>query len=266
MQLGDHAMARRPKSRRWFIRSTRRRGQGLPAAKRARYRPWNGSLPGPSIRAPFRQASARLRMNEIGLRALGMQTSGMYKYDTYDQAIVDARVDEFRDQVARRLAGQITEDQFKPLQADERPLSPAPRLYAARRDPLRDAGRAADADARRTSRASTTAATATSPRGRTSSITGSSWRTRPTSSPIWRRSRCTRSRPAATASATSRPTSSRAPPPTRSPIRGPGPNCSASGAPSTPNSATCRASSRSRSSPATRTAPRCGCTISASSW
>ena len=39
----------------------------------------------------------------------------MYKYDTYDQAMVDARVDEFRDQVERRLAGQITEDQFKPL-------------------------------------------------------------------------------------------------------------------------------------------------------
>ena len=39
----------------------------------------------------------------------------MYKYDEYDQAIVDARVDEFRDQVQRRLAGDITEDQFKPL-------------------------------------------------------------------------------------------------------------------------------------------------------
>jgi sulfite reductase (NADPH) hemoprotein beta-component len=39
----------------------------------------------------------------------------MYKYDQYDQAIVDARVDEFRDQVRRRLGGQITEDQFKPL-------------------------------------------------------------------------------------------------------------------------------------------------------
>ncbi|URW76795.1 nitrite/sulfite reductase [Sphingomonas donggukensis] len=39
----------------------------------------------------------------------------MYRYDTYDQAIVDARVDEFRDQVQRRLAGQMTEDQFKPL-------------------------------------------------------------------------------------------------------------------------------------------------------
>lgn len=39
----------------------------------------------------------------------------MYRYDQYDQAIVDARVDEFRDQVARRLAGELTEDQFKPL-------------------------------------------------------------------------------------------------------------------------------------------------------
>ena len=39
----------------------------------------------------------------------------MYKYDQYDQAIVDARVAEFRDQVKRRLAGEISEDQFKPL-------------------------------------------------------------------------------------------------------------------------------------------------------
>ena len=39
----------------------------------------------------------------------------MYKYDHYDQAAVDARVDEFRDQVARRLSGDLTEDQFKPL-------------------------------------------------------------------------------------------------------------------------------------------------------
>ncbi|MDP1025878.1 nitrite/sulfite reductase [Sphingomonas sp. KR1UV-12] len=39
----------------------------------------------------------------------------MYKYDQYDQSIVDARVEEFRDQVARRLSGQLTEDQFKPL-------------------------------------------------------------------------------------------------------------------------------------------------------
>jgi sulfite reductase (NADPH) hemoprotein beta-component len=39
----------------------------------------------------------------------------MYKYDEYDQQMVDTRVAEFRDQVRRRLAGDLTEDQFKPL-------------------------------------------------------------------------------------------------------------------------------------------------------
>ncbi|HSF12162.1 MAG TPA: nitrite/sulfite reductase [Erythrobacter sp.] len=39
----------------------------------------------------------------------------MYQYDSYDQAMVDARVAEFRDQARRRLEGKLTEDQFKPL-------------------------------------------------------------------------------------------------------------------------------------------------------
>ncbi|MEO6389296.1 MAG: nitrite/sulfite reductase [Croceibacterium sp.] len=39
----------------------------------------------------------------------------MYKYDHYDQAMVDARVEEFRDQTRRRLEGKLTDDQFKPL-------------------------------------------------------------------------------------------------------------------------------------------------------
>jgi sulfite reductase (NADPH) hemoprotein beta-component len=39
----------------------------------------------------------------------------MYQYDQYDQAMVDARVEEFRGQVARRLSGELTEEQFKPL-------------------------------------------------------------------------------------------------------------------------------------------------------
>ncbi|BBC74101.1 sulfite reductase [Altererythrobacter sp. B11] len=39
----------------------------------------------------------------------------MYRYDQYDQAMVDARVAEFRDQTSRRLEGKLTEDQFKPL-------------------------------------------------------------------------------------------------------------------------------------------------------
>lgn len=39
----------------------------------------------------------------------------MYRYDHYDQAMVDTRVAEFRDQARRRLEGRLTEDQFKPL-------------------------------------------------------------------------------------------------------------------------------------------------------
>jgi len=39
----------------------------------------------------------------------------MYRYDTIDQAIVDARVAEFREQVERRLSGALDEDHFKPL-------------------------------------------------------------------------------------------------------------------------------------------------------
>ena len=39
----------------------------------------------------------------------------MYHFDELDQRLVDERVEQFRDQVARRLAGEITEDEFKPL-------------------------------------------------------------------------------------------------------------------------------------------------------
>jgi sulfite reductase (NADPH) hemoprotein beta-component len=39
----------------------------------------------------------------------------MYRYDKYDQAMVDARVEEFRDQARRRIEGHLTDDQFKPL-------------------------------------------------------------------------------------------------------------------------------------------------------
>jgi len=39
----------------------------------------------------------------------------MYRYDEFDHSFVAARVAEFRDQVQRRLSGELTEDQFKPL-------------------------------------------------------------------------------------------------------------------------------------------------------
>ena len=39
----------------------------------------------------------------------------MYKYDEYDQRIVDERVAQFRDQMQRYLAGRLSEDDFRPL-------------------------------------------------------------------------------------------------------------------------------------------------------
>ena len=39
----------------------------------------------------------------------------MYRYDEFDHAFVAERVAQFRDQVERRLSGELTEDQFKPL-------------------------------------------------------------------------------------------------------------------------------------------------------
>ena len=39
----------------------------------------------------------------------------MYRYDELDQALVDQRVAEFRDQVRRHLAGELSEEEFRPL-------------------------------------------------------------------------------------------------------------------------------------------------------
>ena len=39
----------------------------------------------------------------------------MYRYDEFDETIVRERIAEFSGQVARRMSGELTEDQFKPL-------------------------------------------------------------------------------------------------------------------------------------------------------
>ena len=39
----------------------------------------------------------------------------MYRYDEFDARLVQERAEQFRGQVARRLAGELTEDEFKPL-------------------------------------------------------------------------------------------------------------------------------------------------------
>jgi sulfite reductase (NADPH) hemoprotein beta-component len=39
----------------------------------------------------------------------------MYKYSEYDSTLVRERAEQFRDQVTRRLSGELTENEFKPL-------------------------------------------------------------------------------------------------------------------------------------------------------
>ncbi|MGH6948240.1 MAG: nitrite/sulfite reductase, partial [Kiloniellales bacterium] len=39
----------------------------------------------------------------------------MYRYDEFDATLVHERVKQFRGQVARRLSGELTEDEFRPL-------------------------------------------------------------------------------------------------------------------------------------------------------
>ncbi len=39
----------------------------------------------------------------------------MYRYDEFDETLVKERVAQFRGQIARRLSGELTEDEFKPL-------------------------------------------------------------------------------------------------------------------------------------------------------
>jgi sulfite reductase (NADPH) hemoprotein beta-component len=44
-----------------------------------------------------------------------MPDTHFYRYDDFDRTFVAERVEQFRDQVRRRLAGELTEEQFKPL-------------------------------------------------------------------------------------------------------------------------------------------------------
>ena len=39
----------------------------------------------------------------------------MYQYDAFDHEILQKRIEEFRSQVKRRLSGELSEEEFKPL-------------------------------------------------------------------------------------------------------------------------------------------------------
>ena len=53
----------------------------------------------------------------------------MYRYDAYDRRIVEERVAQFRDQTRRYLAGELTEDEFRPLRLQNG-------LYVQRHSPM----------------------------------------------------------------------------------------------------------------------------------
>ncbi|MGA4815371.1 hypothetical protein ACPA9J_09535 [Pseudomonas aeruginosa] len=152
----------------------------------------------------------------------------MYQYDEYDQALVSERVAQFRDQIARRLDGELSEEEFLRcacrnglylqkhaymlrVAIPSAPLVPATARAGACRPLLRPrlAG--------------------TSPRGRTSSSTGSNWSRSAISSNTSPARRCMRSRPPATACATSPPKPSPGSPRTNGPTPGRWPRSCASG-------------------------------------
>src|SRR4051812_47902356 len=54
------------------------------------------------------------RRHRFSTGSIWMRTV-MYRYDEFDVAFVNDRVDQFRNQVERRLSGELNEDQFRPL-------------------------------------------------------------------------------------------------------------------------------------------------------
>jgi sulfite reductase (NADPH) hemoprotein beta-component len=97
----------------------------------------------------------------------------MYQYDQYDHLIVRERIAQYRDQVRRRLADELTEAEFLPLRLQNG-------LYMQRHAyMLRIAvpyGLLASKQMRMFAHiARTTVAMATSPPVKTSSLTGLSW-------------------------------------------------------------------------------------------
>ncbi len=52
---------------------------------------------------------------EVPVPVAPQASAGIYKYDEYDRQFLRDRVAEFRAQIDRRIAGALTEDEFKPL-------------------------------------------------------------------------------------------------------------------------------------------------------
>jgi sulfite reductase (NADPH) hemoprotein beta-component len=118
----------------------------------------------------------------------------MYVYDEYDQRIIEDRVKQFRDQTRRYLAGELSEEEFRPLRLQNG-------LYIQRFAPML---RVAVPYGQLTSRQVRMMAKI----ARDYDKGYAHISTRQNVQFNWPPCRCTRSRPAATACATSLPTSS----------------------------------------------------------
>jgi hypothetical protein len=184
----------------------------------------------------------------VGKLCLGaLPAALMYRYDEFDHAFVRRTRRAVRDQVTAPPRGRACRRCVPAAAPDERRLSAAPRLHAAHRHALWHAERRKQMRmlahiARKYDRGYGHFTTRQNIQFNWPKLEDT-----PDILADLASSRCTPSRPRATASATSPPTISPAPPPTRSPIRARMPKSCASGHRFTRNSPSCRASSRSPS-------------------
>ncbi|WP_297371106.1 DUF2849 domain-containing protein [Acidocella sp.] len=73
---------------------------------------------GPSVRTDLplgRWRAKRGTLPPLPSEIYQAPAAGIYQYDEYDRAFLRQRAGEFGDQVARRLKGELSEDEFKPL-------------------------------------------------------------------------------------------------------------------------------------------------------
>jgi len=85
-------------------------GLTVPAERREKIR-----ATGPSVRADLPAGTWREGAAPPPPVRAESPFAGIYKYDEYDRDFLRQRAGEFGDQVKRRLAGELSEDEFKPL-------------------------------------------------------------------------------------------------------------------------------------------------------
>ena len=90
-------------------------GRTVPSTRRERLR-----AVGPSVRNDLAGTPPEMRWAQSPLPSPPSETStspfaGIYRYDEYDRQFLRDRASQFRDQVRRRLSGELNEEEFKPL-------------------------------------------------------------------------------------------------------------------------------------------------------